>query len=402
MAALIFLTYLVIILLLGIVSSILAKKLKIPNVLILLFVGIFLNNYKYGGQSLISFPTEFITSISILALVMIIFDSSSRFKVRQIDAISGRAAKLTIIFLLSNLLLLAFAHNIIYKPQSVLLSFLFAAVMSGTSPDTVLSMFKNLKNKVTQLLGVESIINTPLMVLIPFLLIDLMLSVEGNFTISIFLEQFRPFALQILTGIGTGVVVGLIIFKTMKKQYSEEISPLALIAAALLTYILSENLGGNGVLAVTVAGVMFGAFYVKEKKHLMEFSLIFSNFLEILVFIFVGLLIEIPFNLMFFVKSGGLFLIYVLIRFVSVEMSLPGTKDFTFKEKLFITLNMPKGIAVAVVASTLLIYTVPGAANFIPGLNLLLDIVLIFLIYSIVLSTIVIKFANYFIQLEVK
>ena len=62
---------------------------------------------------------------------------------------------------------------------------------------------------------------------------------------------------------------------------------------------------------------------------------------------------------------------------------------------------MPKGIAVAVVASTLLIYTIPNTASFIPGLSLLLDVVLIFLIYSIVLSTIVIKFAKYFIDVEV-
>ena len=62
----------------------------------------------------------------------------------------------------------------------------------------------------------------------------------------------------------------------MKKYYSYTLSPLAMITAAVLTYVGAEALGGNGVLAVTTAGLMFGNLYhVKHMRKLQEFGEIF-------------------------------------------------------------------------------------------------------------------------------
>ncbi|MBW3015055.1 cation:proton antiporter [Candidatus Woesearchaeota archaeon] len=399
-ASLIFLSYLAAVLLLGILCSIIARRLKIPNVLLLLLVGIILNNVTFEGKPLVYFPTDFITSISLLALVVIVFDSASRFKLKELDELSIQAFKLTMIFLLLNLVILTIATDFIFRPESILLSVLFASLMSGTAPSAIVTMFKEGKSKVADLLEIESIVNTPIMVLIPFIIIDLMRTLEGKFTVNLFIEQIRPFFLQIVSGIGAGVLVGLLFFKVMRKQYEERISPLALIAAGLLTYIAAEHLGGNGVLAVTVAGILFGTFYIKQKEHLLEFSLIFSNFLEILVFVFVGLLIEIPFNAIFFLKSFALFAIFILLRFISIELSFI-RKEYKLREKVFMALNAPKGIAVAVVAATFLSYTVPGSEKYILGMSPILDLTLIFLLYSILLSTIVVKFANKFLHKEV-
>ena len=155
--------------------------------------------------------------------------------------------------------------------------------MVGTSPDVVLSMLKNEKHKIVEFLRIESIINTPLTVLMPFILLDLYNTLNLQEVIfSKLLEQLKPFITQFVVGIGAGVLIGLIISKVMKKAYSETLSPLALVTAALLTYILAENLGGNGVLAVTVMGLLFGNFYVKQKEQLYSFSTIFENSLLIL------------------------------------------------------------------------------------------------------------------------
>ncbi|MBW3003204.1 cation:proton antiporter [Candidatus Woesearchaeota archaeon] len=400
MAALLFLTYLAIVILIGIICAILSNKAKIPNVLLLLLTGIVLKNITFQGKPLVEFPPVFITSISILALTLIVFDSASRFKFKEFDEFSFSALKLTAVFIILTMVFLTIATDYMFEPGTILLSIMFASLMAGTSPGAVLAMIKGTKNKVLELLEVESIVNTPFIVLIPFLLVDLMLGAEGSPTLHIFIEQIQPFSLQIITGIGTGVLIGLVVFRIMRKQYSEQISPLALIGAALLTYVLSEFLGGNGVLAVTVAGIMFGTFYIKEKTRLLEYSLVFSNFLEIIVFIFVGLLVELSFDLNFILPSLGLFGIFLAVRFISINLSFI-RKEYNFKEKLFMTLNAPKGIAVAVVASTLLVYAVAGTPDFIPGMKLILDLVLLFLLYSIILSTVVIKFSRYFLRLKV-
>lgn len=389
-SALIFLTYLAIILLVGLLTSIVSQKFRIPNILLLLLIGIGLGRVDYRGGPLIEFPELFMTGISILALVMIVFDSSSRFSLRKVDYFSLHTLWLSIVFLVFNLIFLTVFTMLIFGVKSIFLALMFAALMSGTSPAVVLSMFKNVKSKVFDFLGLESLLNTPLVVLIPFIILDLKTTLKDELGISIFIDQLVPLLQQFVVGIGAGVLIGLIMFKFMKKAYSVVLSPLAVITSALLAYIIAENLDGNGVLAVTSMGLLFGSVYLKQKFQLKKFASVFSNSLEILVFVLIGMVIAIPFSTDFFIKSLVLFLLYLLIRFFSIIFSLRGI-DFTLKEKVFMSLNVQKGIAVAVVVFSL-------ATLEIEGMQTILNLSLAFMIYSIVLSSVVLRIAKFFIK----
>jgi len=389
-SALIFLTYLAIVLLIGLFSTFLAQKLKLPNVLLLLITGIILGNITYKESSLVSFPPIFLTSISILALVMIVFDSSSRFKIKEFDKLSMQTLKLSLTFLILNLVFLTLFIKITLKIESLLTILLFSALMSGTGPAAVLSMLKSSASKVFKLLKMESLINTPLVVLLPFIILDFMATVKTELILTKFIDQIIPFLQQFVVGIGAGILVGIVMLKFMKREYSHILSPLVMITAALMTYILAENLKGNGVLAVTTMGLLFGNVYVKQKFHLQEFSSIFSNSLEILVFILIGLMIRIPLSWGFFILSFFLFITYIMVRFIALDLSLRNMK-LTTKEKFFMALNAQKGIAVAVVAFTL------STLN-IQGIELILNLILAFMLYSIIVSTITIKFSGFFIK----
>jgi len=389
---LLYLTYLGLILLIGILCSIIARKLRIPNYLLLILVGIFISNITYKGEPILEFSPLFLTSTAILALAIIVFDASSRFKIKEFDALSISALKLTIIFIIINSIILALATYLIYRPISPLLVILFATAMAGTSPSAILTALKGgVKIKIFELLEIESIFNTPLIVLIPFLILDIIKNVQEKFVLSDLIDQIGPFTQLFITGIGTGIFIGLIFFKVMRKRYSPTLSPLALIVAAILTYTVAEQLGGNGVLAVTTMGLFFGNVYIEHKKKLREFSETFSLILEILVFTLVGIIIKIPLTLNFFIISLLLFVIFIAVRSFAVTISFP--KQFTFKERLFMTFNIPKGIATAVVAFTLATYTISG-------IKLILDLILAFIIYSIILSTIVTRFSKFFVKVE--
>ena len=389
---LLFLTYLAVILLIGLLTSIVSQKFKIPNILLLLLIGIGLGKVTYKEGPLIFFPDLFLTSISILALVMIVFDSASRFKLKILDYLSLHTLWLSIVFLILNLIFLTAFTMLVFNVKSIFLAFMFAALMSGTGPAAVLSMFKDVKHKVFEFLKLEALINTPLVVLLPFIILDLKTTLKDRILISTFIEQFVPLLQQFVVGIGSGVLIGLIMFKFMKKQYSIVLSPLTLITAALLTYIVAENLQGNGVLAVTAMGIIFGSVYVKQKPHLQEFSSVFANSLEILVFVLIGLVIAIPFSLEFFIRSTILFVLYLVIRYIAIIFSLRGM-DFTLKGKIFMSLNAQKGIAVAVVVFSL--------ANLnITGIDIILNLSLAFMLYSIIVSSIVLKLDKYFIKVE--
>jgi NhaP-type Na+/H+ or K+/H+ antiporter len=176
----------------------------------------------------------------------------------------------------------------------------------------------------------------------------------------------------------------------MRKAYSVVLSPLAVITSALLAYIIAENLDGNGVLAVTSMGLLFGNVYVKQKFQLREFASVFSNSLEILVFVLIGIVIAIPFSTDFFIRSIALFLLYLLIRFFSIIFSLR-SMNFTLKEKIFMSLNAQKGIAVAVVVFSL-------ATLEIEGIQTILNLSLAFMLYSIILSSVVFRIARFFVK----
>lgn len=387
-----FLTYLAIILLIGVFTSAISKKLKLPNILLLILVGIALSNISYNNAPLISFPEMFLGAISTLALVMIIFDSSSRFKLRSFDSLSTNTLGLIVVFLLINLIFLSFFVITIFDIKFIFLALVFSAIMSGTDPGAVLFMLKGVKSRVYDILKIESLLNTPLIVLLPFVILDLKQGLKGSFILSQFISQIVPFLQQFVVGIGSGILVGIIMFKFMKKGYSKVLSPLSMITAALLTYIIAENLKGNGVLAVTAMGLFFGNVYLKEKVQLLDFSLVFSNSLEILVFILIGLVIKIPLQLDFFIKSLMLFLVYLIIRFAAISISLRKL-NFAFKEKLFMALNAQKGIAVAVVTFSL--------ANLnIEGMQSILNLILAFILYSIILSTITVRFSRFFVNTE--
>ena len=250
--------------------------------------------------------------------------------------------------------------------------------MSGTDPVSVFILLKNKTNKVLDFLKVEAIINTPLVVLIPFMFLEF---ITENKEISV-LTQVAPFIQQIVTGVGAGIVIGLIMFKSMKKVYSEQFSPVALLTATLITYIVAENLGGNGVLGVATLGLLFGNMYVKKKTRLSEFSSMLSSSLEILVFVLVGIMVKIPLQLSFFIKLIILYFILILCRYLAMKITFLKDDKMTKKQLWYMALNMPKGIAV-----TSVIFTI--ALQNIEGIQTLVNLVMAGTILSLIVSTII-------------
>jgi len=182
--ALLFLTYLGVILLIGLITSIISKKFNIPNILLLLLIGILLGKVKQNGEPIMVFSDVFLTSISILALVMIIFDSSSRFSIKEFDAFSLRTFWLSFVFLVFNLLFLTLITLTLFDVKSILFALVFSALMAGTDPAAVLTMLKGSNRKVFEFLKIESLLNTPLTVLLPFIILEFNLSGGGGAFIS--------------------------------------------------------------------------------------------------------------------------------------------------------------------------------------------------------------------------
>lgn len=388
--ALTYLTYIGVLLLVGLICTMISTRLKLPNVLLLIVTGMLLKYVTYNGEPLFDIPTNFVLALGVLTLIMVVYDSASTFKLKEINVLFFKSLKLTIFFIILTLFLFTLSTKYMLDIH-IYLAVLFSSFMAGTSPDATIALLGGAKNKIVELLEIESIVNTPPLVLLPFIIVDLMKNMT-NVTFETVLQQFVPFLQQIIIGLGAGLLVGVIVFKVMSRFYAEKLSPIAIIAAALITYVLAENIGGNGVLAVTTMAVIVGNIYLKHKDTLDKFSSTFSEFLKILVFILLGLLIDVNWSTTFIIKSVALFFVFLLVRLLSLHISFWG--EYSLKEKIFMTLNAPKGIATAVVIFLLSTYVIPGMSQ-------ILDYGLAIIVYSIVLATIVIKFSKFFIQMEI-
>jgi len=259
--------------------------------------------------------------------------------------------------------------------------------MAGTSPEVLSSFTSVAKHKVLDILSFESIINDPITLIFPIIIFNVYTgALKTNSIVNSFIQQ-------VLLGVLFGFMIGYVAFNLLRLIYSNEdnISPLILVALSLGTFVLAEELNGDGILAVTTLAIMFANAPIREKFELQKFSNIFANFLRVVLFILLGLIIKLQFSLDFIINSLALFFILLLIRFLSVEL-VCAKSNFTLREKIFMTLNIPKGITTAIL---LIIISTLFLAE-----DQILNLGLIFIIYSIILGSISIKFANSWLNIN--
>ncbi len=361
------LAYIAMILLLGSLCSALAYKLRVSNVFLLVFVGIIL-----GTFDIIKFSQEFILTISTLAVILVLFNKTSKLRFKEITKYSPRALRLAFLFLLFCALGMGFISYTSLGLNSVVLALLFAVLAFGIEPEASFENTDMKKNKVESILEIESLINTPLTIIISLALLTVLLAedmpsafVQGSFVLK-----------QIVLGIVIGLVIGLIISKILESFDLGQTKHLMLLTAAIISYVASELFGGSGILAVATFGLVFGNSKVQHKLEMEKYASVFGSALRILVFVLIGTSFEI--NPEFALIGTALFVAYLAIRFLAVLFAI---ESLGFKERLFMTINVPKGIDVAVLA--LILSTHVSKVN---GLYEITNILVIFILYSVVLN----------------
>jgi NhaP-type Na+/H+ and K+/H+ antiporter len=196
------------------------------------------------------------------------------------------------------------------------------------------------------------------------------------------ITNFLPFTINLFAGIGAGLIVALILFKLMHIESLQKAPTLLLTISILCAYLLAQNIGGNGIIAVAMMGFIFGNVFSKYKSVIkLDLERVYSA-IEIFVFILVGVVVGINWSLEFFRISLGLFLVFLLLRAI---VSLLVLGKHSFREKFETAFFVPKGIATVTVAFALLNYSFFGAI-------ILVQLLLAFFVYSLIFDFILDKF----------
>ncbi|MBR9676136.1 hypothetical protein GOV05_03950 [Candidatus Woesearchaeota archaeon] len=373
---LIIISYLAGILFIGVLSNIISKKHGLNPHLLFLLAGLLLSKLIPSINGLLRVEGDgLIQGVAILGIALVVFDAASRYRLKESDFEYSESLRTTLFTLGLNLLIISVFVMVFFDANNLLLGALVAVLVTGFDK---YSKF-NIKKRDEHLLGVEAIIN-PLITILLFVIITELLAVfpiKG-------LVGLLPFLLRILGGVGTGFFVGIIFFKYMRDYYHTHISPLFLLVTTLIAFLLAEAINGSGILAVASLGFLFGNIYVKNKDELVEFSQTISKSLDILIFVFLGLLINLNTNIFFLIQSFILFLVHLGLRYSAVSFAFLDGR-FSLKEKLYFSFNTPKGLVIATIVLFALVSSSFEFGN-------LLSLATLFILYSLVLELLYSKF----------
>jgi cell volume regulation protein A len=364
------------VLLIGVLLSLLASRLRVPDILLFVLVGFGLAQFPFEHNPVIGFTPYFIVTVSLFALALIVFEGSANFRLGEVDHLSAATLKL----ILWSIVL----HMSLFTAAAVMLGFpvgmaaVFAGILLGTSAPVVIPLLGKVRGEMFSLLKLESLLNTPVNVVVPFLLLDLVTATGGHDVFTVAAAQLQPFLLKLFVGIGVGVLAGIILFKVFKRVYEKVHSPLSLLISALVSFSIAEKLGGSGVLAVTAQGMLFGNMYLAGhlRGRLMEVQSVFSRSLYILLFMLFGSILAIDYSWGFLLKGVVLTLAYLVIRWLVVLFALG--RHITGRARLFMTLLSPNGASAIAVAAYVGSLALPAAREIaaLTGLVVLLQIII--------------------------
>lgn len=232
---------------------------------------------------------------------------------------------------------------------SLLEGLLIGSIVGSTDAASVFSILRsqklNLKGEIASILEVESGSNDP----IAYMLTLIVLTLMNNGGIS----SIVPIVIgQIIFGILIGVILSKLTVYIMRNANFEVdgFYTIFITAIAILSYALSEWVGGNGYLSVYIAGIIIGNSKIPHKRSLVHFFDGVSWIMQIMLFFVLGLL-AFPSELPSVIGSSILISIFMIIiaRPIATFSVLSWFK-IPFKQQLFVSWVGLRGAASIVFA----------------------------------------------------
>ena len=359
------------IIVIGFAGELFFKKTGIPIYIFLILTGIIL------GPILNLFPREsLIPELAIFAeltLFMVLFYGGLGLNFGSVLANGGRAFIQTVIYVGLSMVLIGLIGIFILK-WNVLSSFIFASIIGGETTAAVvvpLSRAMKLSEGAVTFLTMESAMNSILSVVFFFAFVGIYKN-GGIGWVSI----VSSISSQFLIGIVIGVILSLAWVFLLYRFQKQGLTYVLTVGFVLITYSLSTVLGGNGILAVLVFGIILGNYHLVNRlfrrqmsmdsleKQLETFQGEISFFLETLFFVFLGLTFIITPSLIVSNLSIGLLILVMLLatRFVAVKIST--FRSELNKERRQIMLTCAMGLTPATLAVLAVSLQLPLANTF--------------------------------------
>ena len=358
------------ILLAGIVASLLARRIKVPDVAVFLLTGILLGPAALGVVDIRADSTAN-QLLLIFGSCYILFDGGASLRLRVLKEVWITIAVLaTLGVLLTAAITAAAAHWILGLPA--ITAFLLGAAIASTDPATLVPIFRQIRirERVAQTVMSESAFNDATGAILTFATLAVAMG-SGEFSISASLvDLFRQSAIGIAAGAVLGYLAAFLIAHE-RLAFLAEYAPVVSLVAVIASYLAADDLQASGFMAVFVFGIAIGnkdvlGFRMREaeERRLEEFVSTTALLMRMFIFILLGAQVDFALMQRYLVPGVAVVLAFMLVaRPVAVFLcALPDRRaKWSFNEMLFMCWTRETGVIPAALAGLLLGMHAPGA-----------------------------------------
>ena len=344
-----------------------AYRLGAPALLLFLGVGML-----FGYNDFVHFESAQLAEfIGMVALCIILYSGGMDTKFSEIRPVMAPGVVMaTLGVILTAIIVGAFSFFLApYLGVELTLPFalLLAATMSSTDSASVVSILRTkkqgLQENLRPLLELESGSNDPMAYILVVVLTGVLTegsSLEVGGAILTFLVQM---IIGALFGYGFGRITVWILNKINIRSNTSLYSVL-LLACAFFTFSLTTLAYGNGYLAIYIAGLVVGNLQIPHRNMLRTFFDSFTWLLQIVLFLLLGLIVDVhdllSYDVLFMGIGIGVFMIFVA-RPIATLISLSPFRCFSTKARLYVSWVGLRGAVPIIFALYTITHNVEGA-----------------------------------------
>ena len=324
--------------------------------------------------------------IGVVAVILILFDGGMHIGWRRFRrAVVPIAVLGTVGTLTTGVLVAVGAHYLIGFSWTI--AGVLGAALAPTDPAVMFSILgdKEIGGHTGTILEGEAGVNDPVGIALLIGMVEFA-TTDGASVWSV----VREFVLEMTIGLAVGVAgtALLVFFMRRVRLPSEGLYPLRTLAAAGVIYGLAALAHGSGFLAVFIAGLMLSELDVPYKRQIERFHTALASLAEIVVFVALGLTVNVGQLFDEGVWLDGL-LLAVALAFVARPVGLApllAPMRLRLGEKLFIAWGGLKGAVPILLAAFAILADVHDARR-------VYEIVFVVVLFSVVVQGATVPFA---------
>ena len=275
-------------LLLALVATRLGDRFPVPEPGLFLVLAAIASDVFPGLADRLS--TQEVERIGVVAIIVILFNGGTLVGWRRFRLAAGPIFALGIVGTFATAGVIAVAAHYLFDFSWTTAGILGAA-LSPTDPAVMFSVLGNqeIRGRAGTILEGESGVNDPVGIALMIGMLELAQDADASFWIVV-----REFAVEMSVGLAFGLLGAAALRPLLRFSLpSPGLYPLRTLAAAGVIYGATSVAQGSGFLAVFVAGVLLGGVDVPRRLEIERFHTSLASLAEVVVFVVLGLTIDV-------------------------------------------------------------------------------------------------------------